>query len=129
MDKITKYWLEQSMYDLETAQAMFKTKRYLYVMFLCQQSIEKILKAIITTVSNITPPRIHDLIKLTKSANIYELMDKEQIELCTELTPFCIEARYPEYRENMSKLSTKKNANTYLVRTKGLHRWLKHKIK
>lgn len=40
------YWIEIAKYDLETAEAMLKSKRYLYVGFMCHQSIEKILKAI-----------------------------------------------------------------------------------
>ena len=29
------YWIDLSDYDLETAAAMLKTKRYLYVAFMC----------------------------------------------------------------------------------------------
>ena len=43
-DKVT-YWVEMSEYDIETAQAMLETRRYLYVGFMCHQVIEKILKA------------------------------------------------------------------------------------
>ena len=43
-DKVT-YWIEMSDYDLETADAMLATSRYLYVGFMCHQTIEKILKA------------------------------------------------------------------------------------
>jgi len=32
-------------YDLNPAEAMFQTKRYLYVAFMWQQAIEKLLKA------------------------------------------------------------------------------------
>lgn len=35
------YWIEIAKYDLETAEAMLKSKRYLYVGFMCHQSIEK----------------------------------------------------------------------------------------
>jgi hypothetical protein len=38
----SKYWLDLSDYDLETAEAMFKTKRWLYVGFMCHQTIEKV---------------------------------------------------------------------------------------
>lgn len=34
IDKTT-YWIEMAEYDLETAVAMFNTKRYLYVGFMC----------------------------------------------------------------------------------------------
>ncbi|HNT28701.1 MAG TPA: HEPN domain-containing protein, partial [bacterium] len=40
----TAYWFEIAEYDLETARAMLKTKRYLYVGFMCHQTIEKALK-------------------------------------------------------------------------------------
>jgi HEPN domain-containing protein len=41
-----KYWLEIASYDLKTAEAMLNSKRFLYVGFMCHQSIEKILKGI-----------------------------------------------------------------------------------
>ena len=40
------YWVDLSEYDIETAMAMQKTKRYLYVGFMCHQAIEKIFKAL-----------------------------------------------------------------------------------
>ena len=36
-DKVT-YWIEMSDYDLETADAMLATSRYLYVGFMCHQN-------------------------------------------------------------------------------------------
>ena len=47
MDKIVEHWVERSQYDLDTAKAMLDTGRYLYVAYMCQQTIEKILKALI----------------------------------------------------------------------------------
>jgi len=35
-------------YDIETAKAMLQTSRYLYVGFMCHQTIEKALKAVIS---------------------------------------------------------------------------------
>ena len=43
-DKVT-YWTDLSDYDFDTAEAMLVSGRYLYVGFMCHQSIEKILKA------------------------------------------------------------------------------------
>lgn len=39
------YWKEMADYDLETAEAMFTTGRWLYVGFMCHQVIEKTLKS------------------------------------------------------------------------------------
>ena len=44
LDRI-EYWSESSKYDFFTAEAMLKSKRYLYVGFFCHLSVEKILKA------------------------------------------------------------------------------------
>lgn len=41
MDEKVKYWVDIAQYDLETAKAMLETKRYLYVGFMCHQTIEK----------------------------------------------------------------------------------------
>jgi HEPN domain-containing protein len=42
MDEKVKYWVELAEYDLETAKAMLKSKRYLYVGFNCHQTIENV---------------------------------------------------------------------------------------
>ncbi|PZX17378.1 HEPN domain-containing protein [Breznakibacter xylanolyticus] len=45
MNAKIKYWIDLSDYDLETAEAMLMSKRYLYVGFMCHQTIEKAFKA------------------------------------------------------------------------------------
>ena len=40
-EKITQNWYTLANYDLDSAEAMFKTERYLCVAFLCRQAIEK----------------------------------------------------------------------------------------
>jgi len=124
-DKITKYWIEHSEYDLKTAEAMYKSRRYLYVTFMCQQAIEKIIKAVITTISSEAPPRIHNLVRLAELAGIKTNLDQEQVELLASLTPFCIEARYADYQEKMSRLTKRKPAREYLSKTKEIYKCLR----
>jgi HEPN domain-containing protein len=45
INKIT-YWIDLSDYDLETAKAMLQSKRFLYVGFMCHQTVEKAFKAL-----------------------------------------------------------------------------------
>lgn len=78
LDEITLYWIEHSDYDFETAKAMLKEKRYLYVAFMCQQAVEKLIKAIITLKIKIVPPRIHDLTKLAAISKIDSNLNDEQ---------------------------------------------------
>lgn len=48
MTNIEKYekWLEMAEDDLDTAKIMLKNNKFLYVSFMCEQSIEKLAKGI-----------------------------------------------------------------------------------
>ena len=59
-------WVKLAEYDLGTAEDMMGSTRYLYVLFGCQQAIEKILKALVVQETNKFPPKIHDLSKLVE---------------------------------------------------------------
>lgn len=74
-DKIN-YWIEMAEYDLETARAMLKTNRYLYVGFMCQQVIEKLFKAIITKNGEM-PPKTHNLIRLAELSELNKLLEQD----------------------------------------------------
>ncbi len=41
-----EHWLNIAEYDLEPAMAMQNSGRYLYTVFMCQQALEKLLKAL-----------------------------------------------------------------------------------
>jgi HEPN domain-containing protein len=66
MDNRIKYWIELSEYDIDTAEAMLNSKRYLYVGFMCHQTIEKIFKAYFTKTKSETAPFSHSLSYLAK---------------------------------------------------------------
>ena len=128
IDKITKYWIEHSNYDFDTAKAMYKSRRYLYVTFMCQQAVEKLIKGIITTVSSEIPPKIHNLTRLAELAGIITKLNQNQKDFLAALTPFCIETRYADYLEKMSKLANFKLSKEYLIKTKEMLGCLKKMI-
>jgi len=39
-------WIESSDYDIKTADHMYATKRYVYVLFMCHLATEKVIKAL-----------------------------------------------------------------------------------
>jgi len=45
VEKIS-FWVDAANYDLKSAEFMQKSGRYVYTAFLCQQAIEKYLKAL-----------------------------------------------------------------------------------
>ena len=70
MNKQVNDWVMAAEYDFQTAQAMLETRRYLYVTFMCQQTIEKTLKAIYTYKKNEIPPRTHNLLYLVDALQV-----------------------------------------------------------
>lgn len=127
MDKIVEHWVERSKYDLDTAKAMLETGRYLYVSYMCQQAIEKILKAIIAQQGKENFP-IHNLNRLAEISLIDSELNSEQFNFLAELTPYNIEARYGDYKESLSEIINDKKAQKVYERTLEIHEWLYQKI-
>jgi len=94
MDDLSQKWVERAQYDLDTADAMFKAGRYLYVLFCCQQGVEKALKAVIVKKTGELPPRVHNLLRLAEAAGIES--GQEQVHFFTKLSGYYIQSRYPE---------------------------------
>ena len=108
IDRVS-YWKDLADYDFETAEAMFTTKRWLYVGFMCHQVLEKTLKAYWCRTQPNDPPYVHNLVRLVNGSGLSELMTDEQQLFIDQMTPLNIEARYPEYKEALlSALSESK---------------------
>ena len=78
MDEKVKYWIELSDYDLETAVAMLASKRFLYVGFMCHQTIEKAFKAYFTFLKDDVAPYSHSLSYLAKREVFTNLSQKSK---------------------------------------------------
>ena len=126
-DNVT-YWTELSDYDFETAKAMLETKRYLYVGFMCHQVIEKILKAYWSKVLKEPPLKIHSLSRLADKTELDKFMTEEQLDFIDELEPLNIEARYPSYKERLSKSLNAERCNDLIKQTDNLRIWIKSKL-
>ena len=123
MDKIVGHWVERSQYDLDTAKIMLDTGRYLYVAYMCQQAVEKILKAFIAQLGKENFP-IHNLNRLAEIATISNELTPEQFNFLAELTPYHIEARYGDYKENLSEIINEKMAEQVYKKTREIHKWI-----
>ncbi len=63
MNKLEKcgYWLMLADYDLGTIDVLIQGERWVYVAFLCQQAVERQLKAMYVYSSDTEPPKTHNL--------------------------------------------------------------------
>lgn len=127
-DKI-EYWLELAIYDLETAKAMLKSKRYLYVGFMCNQVIEKMFKAYYIKVKNEPPPYTHKLIRLAEESNLYKKMTEQQKDFLDLIAPLNIEARYPTQKQEIFEALSKKKCKQIIDETEEMILWIKQKLK
>lgn len=128
MDSKIKYWIDLSDYDLETAEAMLRSKRYLYVGFMCHQSIEKAFKAYYTKLKSETAPYTHSLSYLAKQADFYERFSETQKEFIDQIEPLNIEARYPSHKERLLKSLTDVKCLEIIQSTKEIQKWIKEKL-
>ena len=101
---------------------MLSAGRYLYVLFCCQQAIEKDLKGLIVECCGMFPPRTHDLAKLAHVAKITP--DEGQDLFLRTLTKYYIGTRYPEEVRTLADEATRELATRLLAQTKELLRWL-----
>jgi len=106
---------------------MLASERYLYVLFCCQQTIEKALKAVIVQRTAELPPRLHNLLKLAEAAQIE--LDPEQTVFLAELNGYYIKTRYPEEIGLLGKRVTREMAQETLRQTEENTQCLLSKLK
>ena len=106
---------------------MLNGGRYLYVGFMCHQTVEKALKAVISADGTI-PPKIHTLVRLAELSGFSGTLTVEQNLLLDELFPLNIEARYPSDKEYLAQMLTKQKCDDFIVRTEAFLIWIKKKL-
>jgi len=127
MDNVVRHWVDRSLYDSETASDLLKTGKYLYVAFMCQQSVEKMLKSIIAHRGG-DPLPTHNLVRLAELCGLKEFLTDEQLDFMADLTPYCIEARYGVYKESLEEIVDKNKALVIVEKTREMNTWLLQKI-
>ena len=127
IDKVT-YWIDIADYDLETADAMFITKRWLYVAFMCHQAIEKTLKAFWCGTMPDDPPYTHSHKRLADGCGLYSRMSKDQKDFINTVMNYNIEARYPEDKDELTRTLTPQACRQMIDETKQLTQWIKDEL-
>jgi len=119
-----KYWIDIAEYDLETAKAMLEAGRFLYVGFMCHQSIEKTLKGHYVSKKGGNPPYTHNLSYLARQSGIYDEMTEEQKDTMDIIEPLNVEARYPAHKEKLLKSLSHERCEEIIQKTEELHQWI-----
>jgi HEPN domain-containing protein len=125
-EKDINSWLDASRYDLQTAKALLKSRRYIYVLFMCQQSLEKLLKAHVTAQTREFPPRIHNLVRLAELTS-FEFSQEEKTHL-ERLSLYYLQSRYPPEVQALAKTVNSSMATAHLKQTEALWKRLRRQL-
>ena len=122
MDKNVANWISSAEYDLETADFMFKSGRYIYTVFMCHLALEKALKAKVAEVTGMEPPRSHDLEYLGSLGGLSP--DSETEEFIAELTNLSVTTRYPiDFESTVAEFSGERS-ETIMEKTGVVFEWI-----
>ncbi len=124
----SKMWLDRVAYDLDTAKAMLQTGRLIYSIFMCQQSLEKCLKALLAYQDREVVP-IHNLRRLAELTEVISEMDEPTLVKLDFLSSYYINARYREDLQQLSKGITESVTRDFVQFSEGLITWLCQKMK
>jgi HEPN domain-containing protein len=121
-----EHWLNVAQYDLQSAEVMLNNGRWLYVVFMCQQAVEKLTKGLYTLYVDDNTPRIHNI------RAVFELFgDKLPVEIPEEkfvffdtLTFGYLNNRYPDFKSNFSSQLNEAKTEAIYSQTKEVFAWL-----
>jgi HEPN domain-containing protein len=126
VQKTISYWLEGAKYDLGVANAMFKSKKYPYALFMGHLSLEKLLKAFVVKRTKNHAPFSHSLPYLADKAGA-KLPQSILIKL-REFMEFHFEARYPDANKAFYNKCTKTYTAEKLKEVKEVFEWVRDRL-
>lgn len=129
MDKKTKTWLELATNDLELARDLLKRNgRTYYAAHFCHQAIEKLLKAVISHLTDEIPLPTHNFKILLEQAKLKDIPEDKK-KFIFSLTPHYIGTKYPEDITKLYKHYTRIFVQRLYQETQKVFRWLKTYLK
>ena len=121
-----QYWLELAKYDLETATSMFTSGRWFYVVFMCQQAIEKCCKGLYTLYIDDNVPKIHNIKTIVSrfKEKLPNTFSEDTLRFFDTLSAQYITYRYPDFEIKPDSRTSESEAGWILEKTKEVFLWL-----
>ena len=121
-----EYWKSYAERDLDAAEAMFETGRWFYVVFICQQAIEKLIKGLFNYHVDDNVPKTHNIGLLANRIEdeLSISFDAEKHEFFETLTKYYIADRYPDFISKIGETVNKDEAASILNKTREVFTWL-----
>ena len=105
---------------------MLSGGRWLYVVFMCQQAIEKLAKGLYTLYVDDNTPRIHNIKNIIErfEDKLPAAVTEEKHRLFEDLSAYYLNNRYPDYMSKLSMQITEVEAKEILTLSKEAFTWL-----
>jgi HEPN domain-containing protein len=128
MDKkeVLKYWIESSENDFSAMDHLFEKGDYSWSLFIGHLVIEKLLKAMYIQKVDITPPFIHDLVRLSDKVGLS--LTEDQKDILDTISTFNLRVRYDDYMLSFHRKCTKAFTEQWIRHIKELREWIKDKL-
>ena len=126
-DEIINRWVRQAEHDLENAKKNLDIEAYDVSLILCQQAVEKMLKALYLKHRSENPPKVHSLVYLAQTSRL-ELPDliKEFLENLDEVS---VPTRYPEELDKILMEYDEQRTRIIFEKTKEAMQCLMNEVK
>jgi HEPN domain-containing protein len=105
-----QYWLTDAQYEMDTAEHMFATGCWFYVLFMCQQSIEKLAKGLYGLYFDFnTIPFTHriELLIMPIADKVSLHISQDILGLLADLSKHFPNKQYPDYKQLLSQKVTR----------------------
>ena len=123
-EDVVKKWLALVHEDVSAAECMYGGGHWLYVAFLCHQAIEKVLKAYYCATHDDDPRYTHSHIRLVDDCGLTDKISDKHLRFMDRMAPMYIEARYPEQKNQISRLLNETVCLDIINTTKEFTLWI-----
>ena len=120
----TLSWIKIADEDFRVAEDNFKDGHYAHAVYMCHQTVEKYLKALVQELTDQIPPHTHNFNILLDAARI-EFPSEIEEKILT-LAPHYISTRYPEELEKLKEQYTEEATQNYINNTEVILTWLRN---
>lgn len=122
MREESENWWLQALEDLDTAKANIKIGKYYAFVFFSQQAAEKALISLYIESKKDFPPKIHNMLDISRDLTVPE----DILDAAIELNPEYIVTRYPDAANGVpAQMYTEKKAKFHFEKAGMVINWVK----
>jgi HEPN domain-containing protein len=123
---VVKYWTDSSDNDFKAMIHLFEKGDYSWSLFIGHLVVEKLLKAYYVHRIDITPPYIHDLVRLSEKAGLQ--LTEDQKDILDTISTFNLRVRYDDFKLSFHRKCTSAFTEEWIRQIKELRAWIKNKL-